>query len=247
MIELTSINNDIVKNTAALAEKKFRDKMGLFLIEGYKPIQEAMACGVEIEKIFFLKEENIAATEKYLVNEAILKKICTTTTACEIVAVAKKKDYIVEQLNGKAILLLENIKDPGNIGTMIRTAVAMGIGAVILSGDVVDIYNPKVVRSSVGNMFKIPVVHSDDFEKIKYQFRNHKFIGTTLDESKSPVPLNDVNFNIGTVIMFGSEANGLSEKAQGFVDEYIKIPMKSGVESLNVAISAGIIMYKAFN
>lgn len=245
MIELTSINNDVIKNTAALAEKKFRDKTGLFLIEGRKCIEEAMSCGVEIEKVFSLKEENIAAGEKYLVNDAILKKISTTSSACEIVAVAKKKEYKVEQLNGKTIVLLENVKDPGNIGTIIRTAVALGAAAVILSGDVVDIYNPKIVRSSVGNMFKIPVVYSNDFDKIKHQFRNHKFVGTTLDESKSPTELNNTNFNIGTVMMFGSEADGLSEGIQKYIDEYVKIPMKSGVESLNVAITAAIVLYKA--
>lgn len=245
MIELTSINNDIVKDAAALAEKKFRDKTGLFLIEGKKCVEEAIASGIEITKLFSLKNEELENCEKYLVTEPILKKISTTTTAPSIIAIAKKKEYTVEQLDGKTIILLENIKDPGNIGTIIRTAVALGAGAIILSGEVVDIYNPKVIRSSVGNMFKIPIVNSDDFEKIKHQFRNHKFVGTILDEDKSPIELNKANFNIGTVIMFGSEADGLTEKAQQHVDEYVKIPMRNDVESLNIAISAGIIMYKA--
>lgn len=245
VIELTSVNNQVVKDAAALSDKKFRDKSGLFLIEGRKCVEEAVKSGIELEKIFSLKEESIVSKEVYLVNEAVLKKISTTATAPDIVAIAKKKKFTIEQLNGKTIILLENIKDPGNVGTIIRTAVALGAAAIILSGDVVDIYNPKVVRSSVGSMFKIPIVQSDDFDKIRYQLRNHKFVGTILDESKSPTTLQEANFNIGTLIMFGSEADGLSEKAQQYVDEYIKIPMRNQVESLNIAISAGIIMYKA--
>ena len=88
-------------------------------------------------------------------------------------------------------------------------------------------------------------MHNDDFEQIRYQFRNHKFIGTVLDPEKSPVDLDSVNFNMPVVIMFGSEADGLSSKAMEYVHEFVKIPLQNEVESLNIAISAGIILYKA--
>lgn len=244
-IAITSINNDSVKLAAALDQKKFRDETGLFLLEGKKPIEEAIKAGLIIEKLFSLEEEIFDAKEKFLVTEAILKKISTTQSAPEMIAVAKKKEYDFKQLNGKTVLLLENIKDPGNLGAIIRTASALGVHLIVLCGDCVDLYNPKVIRSATGNLFQIPVVHNDDFEQIRYQFRNHKFIGTVLDPEKSPVALDSVNFNMPVVIMFGSEADGLSSKAMEYVHEFVKIPLQNEVESLNIAISAGIILYKA--
>lgn len=242
---ITSVNNDIVKLAASLEQKKFRDETGLFLLEGKKPIEEAIKAGVEIEKLFSLKEESINAKESYIVTESVMKKISTTQTPPNITAIAKKKNYNLEQLNGKTVLLLENIKDPGNLGTIIRTAAALGAHLIVLTGDCVDLYNPKVIRSATGNIFKVPVVYSNDWEQMRHQFRNHKFIGTILDPDKHPIDLNKVNFNMPTVIMFGSEANGLSSTAMKYVHEYIKIPLQNEVESLNLAISAGIILYKA--
>lgn len=244
-VKITSINNEIVKFAAALEQKKFRDETGLFLLEGKKPIEEAIKSGVEIEKIFSSKEEFFEAKEHFLVTEAILHKISTTKSAPDIIAIAKKKEYDFTKLNGKTVLLLENIKDPGNLGTIIRTATALGAHLIVLSGECVDLYNPKVIRSATGNLFQIPIVHNDDFEQIRYQFRNHKFIGTILDPAKSPIALDKVNFNMPVVIMFGSEADGLSDKAIEYVHEFVKIPLKNEVESLNIAISAGIILYKA--
>lgn len=244
-IKITSMSNDIVKLAASLEQKKFRDETGLFLLEGKKPIEEAIKAGIEIEQLFSLKEENFESKENFLVTEAILSKISTTKSTPEIVAVAQKIKYEFTQLNGKTILLLENIKDPGNLGTIIRTATALGVHLIILAGECVDFYNPKVIRSATGNLFQIPIVQNDDFEQIRYQFRNHKFIGTILDPEKAPVDLNQVNFKMPVVIMFGSEADGLSSKAMEYVQEFVKIPLKNEVESLNIAVSAGIILHKA--
>jgi TrmH family RNA methyltransferase len=245
-IKISSVHNEQVKFAAGLEQKKFRDETGLFLLEGKKPIEEAIKAGIEIEKLFSLKEEIFDAKEKFLVTEAVLNKIATTKSAPEIIAVVKKKTYEFAQLNGKVILLLENIKDPGNLGTIIRTATALGVHLIILVGECVDFYNPKVIRSATGNLFQIPIVHNDDFEQIRHQFRNHKFVGTILDPSKSPVDVDKVNFKMPVVIMFGSEADGLSEKAVEYVHEFVKIPLENEVESLNIAVSAGIILYKVF-
>ncbi|MDD3419331.1 MAG: RNA methyltransferase [Candidatus Gastranaerophilales bacterium] len=242
---ITSVNNDIIKLAASLEQKKFRDETGLFLLEGKKPLEEAIKAGVEIEKLFLSKEESYAAKESYIVTESVMKKISTTQTPPSVAAIAKKQDYTLEQLNGKTIVLLEDIKDPGNLGTIIRTAAALGAHLIVLTGDCVDLYNPKVIRSATGNIFKVPIVYSNDWEQMRHQFRNHKFIGTILDPDKHPIELNKANFNMPTVIMFGSEANGLSPKAMEYVQEYIKIPLQNEVESLNLAISAGIILYKA--
>lgn len=242
---ITSVNNDIVKLAASLEQKKFRDETGLFLLEGEKPIQEALKFGIKIDKIFSLKETDFEAKEKYLATETVLKKIATTQTPPEIVAIARKKEYEIEKLNGKTILLLENIKDPGNLGAIIRTATGLGVHLIILSGACVDVYNPKVIRAATGNLFQIPIAKCSDFAQIRHQFRNHKFIGTILDEDKFPINLNRVNFNMPILVMFGSEAEGLSQDAISYVDEFVKIPLHNEVESLNIAISAAIVLYEA--
>lgn len=242
---ITSVNNDIVKFAASLEQKKFRDESGLFLLEGEKPIEEAIKNGIEIEKIFSLKENDFKAKEKFIVTEPVIKKIATTQTPPEIVAIASKKEYDFEKLNGKTVLLLENIKDPGNLGTIIRTATGLGVHLIILSGDCVDLYNPKVIRAATGNLFQIPIAKCSDFKQIRHQFRNHKFIGTILDEDKFPINLNRVNFNMPILIIFGSEADGLSQEAINYVDEFVKIPLQNEVESLNIAVSASIVLYQA--
>lgn len=242
---ITSVNNDMVKFATALEQKKFRDETRLFLLEGKKAIEEAIKNGIKIEKIFSSEETDFEAEEKFLVTEPVMKKIATTQTPPEIIAIARKKEYEFEKLNGKTILLLENIKDPGNLGTIIRTATGLGVHLIILAGDCVDLYNPKVIRAATGNLFQIPVVKYDDLAVIRKQFRNHKFLGTILDPTKSPTDLDKVNFNMPVVIMFGSEADGLSPSAAGYVDEFVKIPLQNEVESLNVAVCASIVLYQA--
>lgn len=242
---ITSVNNDIVKFAASLEQKKFRDEMSLFLLEGKKSIEEAIKNGLKIEKIFSIEETDFEAEEKFLVTEAVMKKIATTQTPPDITAVAHKKEYDFEKLNGRTILLLENIKDPGNLGTIIRTATGLGVHLIVLTGDCVDLYNPKVIRAATGNLFQIPIAKCDDLALIRRQFRNHKFLGTILDSDKSPTDLEKVNFNMPVVMMFGAEADGLSPAAASYVDEFVKIPLKNEVESLNVAVCASIVLYQA--
>ena len=168
MQEITSVNNELVKETVKLQQKKYRDKTDKFLLEGYKCIEEAFHAGLELEYVFVLKEK----IEEYLylgaclisTSNPVLKKISTTDSAPDAVAVARKKLYSVEDLkNAKKVVLLENIKDLGNLGTVLRSSVAFGADAVVLYGkECADLYNPKCVRSTVGNLWKIPVVYLDD-------------------------------------------------------------------------------------
>ena len=160
-MEITSINNDLVKETVKLQQKKYRTEN--FLLEGYKPVEEAYNAGINIEYAFVLKEKADAykflGDKVILTNEQVLKKISTTDTAPDIVAVGHKKSYSAENLKkAKKVVLLENIKDYGNLGTILRTSVAFGADAIVLYGESVDLYNPKCVRSSVGNLWKIPAI-----------------------------------------------------------------------------------------
>ena len=249
MQEITSVNNELVKETVKLQQKKYRDKTDKFLLEGYKCIEEAFHAGLELEYVFVLKEK----IEEYLylgaclisTSNPVLKKISTTDSAPDAVAVARKKLYSVEDLkNAKKVVLLENIKDLGNLGTVLRSSVAFGADAVVLYGkECADLYNPKCVRSTVGNLWKIPVVYLDDFVVLRELFEDFERVATLprakkyLKECKVKAPL---------LVMFGSEADGLSNELIEFSTKHVKIEMSDRVESLNLSVSCAVVLYELF-
>lgn len=247
-MEITSVNNEVVKNTVKLQQKKYRNSENKFLLEGYKAIKEAFDAGITIEKIFvdknktkeydFLKDKIIQTTEP------VLKKLSTTETAPESVAVGIQKIYDTNILKTiQKVVLLENIKDLGNLGTILRSAVAFGADAVVLYGESVDIYNPKCVRASVGNLWKIPVFHIKDYNQLQHIFEKFNKIAT-LPRSKNL--LKNFKAELPVLIMFGSEADGLSEELIKFSTNSVKIEMAETVESLNLAVSVSIILYELF-
>lgn len=242
--EITSINNELVKETVKLQQKKYRDKENKFLLEGFKSIEEAYNAGIKIEYVFTVNKQKYSFIENLiLTTEPILKKISTTESAPDAVAVAIKKDVPVESLKGlKRFVLLENIKDLGNLGTILRTSAAFGVDAVVLYGkECADIYNPKCVRSTVGNLWKIPVVYVDEFKQLQGMFQNFNRIAT-LPLAKET--LKDFKVNEPFVVMFGSEADGLSEELVNFATKNVKIEMASNVESLNLSVSCAVVLYK---
>ena len=249
MQEITSVNNDLVKETAKLQQKKYRDKTGKFLLEGFKCIEEAFNAGLEIEYTFVLKEKQaeygFLGERVVCTSEPVLKKISTTDSAPDAVAIARKKLYSVEDLkNTKKVVLLENIKDLGNLGTVLRSAVAFGADAVVLYGkECADLYNPKCVRSTVGNLWKIPVVYIEKFDVLQKLFGNFERLATLprakeyLKECKVKAPL---------LVMFGSEADGLSNELIEFSTKHVKIEMSDRVESLNLSVSCAVVLYELF-
>jgi len=248
MIEITSVNNDIVKETAKLQQKKYRQISGRFLLEGQKLIEEALKSGITVEKVFVIKENyaNLKScnAEIILTNRAVMKKISTTDTAPEIAAVALQPENNIERLKASnKVILLENIADAGNLGTIIRTAAAFKIGSVVLYGDTVDIYNPKCVRSTVGNLWKTNIVHLSNINDLKNYFKDYEILAT-LPKTKNSVMLKDWKPAKKSLVMFGSEANGLSDELKNLAGKNLTIEMNSDVESLNLGISAGIVMYK---
>lgn len=246
-MEITSVNNDLVKETVKLQQKKYRTEK--FLLEGYKTIKEAHEAGIEIEYVFVepnkAKEYEFIADKLIITNDAVLKKISTTDSAPESVGVAYKKNYDKSLLeNTKRVVLLENIKDTGNLGTILRTAVAFGIDAIILYGESVDLYNPKCVRASVGNLWKIPVFEIKDFSELKTLFSGYHRIATL---PRATSYLKDYEPKLPYLVMFGSEADGLSTELIDFSTESVKIEMANTVESLNLSISCAIVLYKLGN
>lgn len=248
MIEITSLTNETVKETVKLQQKKYREETGLFLLEGFKPVEEAIENGIDVVRIFLRDIDvlkNIPSNVEIVkTNDAVLKKISTTDTAPSVVAVARQK--IVSDTwikTAKKIVLFEGVKDAGNLGTILRTASAFGMDGVILYGETVDLYNPKCVRASVGNLWKNNVLKITSFEELKNCLAEFTKIGT-LPKSDNSVYLNEFQFSEKSCVFFGSEADGLSEELKKLADMNVTIEMKNSVESLNLGVSASIIMYK---
>ena len=178
-----------------------------------------------------------------LTNEAVLKKISTTDTPPEIAAVAVQKHYDKKLLEAcKKVVLLENIRDLGNLGTILRTSVAFGADAIVLYGECADLYNPKCVRSSVGNLWKIPVVQIKEFDELSV-FNDFVRVATL---PRANTYLKDFTVSPPCLVMFGSEADGLSPELVGFANREVKIEMASSVESLNLSVSCAVVLYKLF-
>lgn len=244
-MKITSVNNELVKETAKLLKGKYRDEFGLFLIEGEKGVQEALEAEIKIERIFAIDGcRNFDSVEIIETTEAVLSKISDAKSAPKIVAVAQKPEYNIEEFkNYKKVMLLEGIKDAGNLGTILRTASAFGIDGIVLYGDTVDLYNPKCVRSTVGCLWKTPVVQIKDIKLLKEIFTSYERIAT-LPKGVNVIPLNNYMPATKALIMFGSEADGLSDELKEFATKNVTIEMADNVESLNLSVSAAIFMYK---
>ena len=244
-MKITSVNNDLVKETAKLLKGKYRDETGLFLIEGEKGVKEAISAGVNIERIFVLEGINGYPEEKIIeTSEAVLSKISDAKSAPKVVAVAHQiKTGVNDIKDAKRVILLEGIKDAGNLGTILRTTSAFGIDGIILYGDTVDLYNPKCVRSTVGCLWKTPVINIKDFKALKDSFSPYERIAT-LPAGTNVIQLEDYTPSEKVLIMFGSEADGLSEELKNFATKNVTIEMAENVESLNLSISVGVVAYK---
>ena len=244
-MKITSVNNDLIKETAKLLRGKYREETGLFLIEGEKGVKEALDAGLQIERIFVLEGVNGYPEAKVIeTTEAILSKISDAKSAPKVVAVAKqpKQDFKILE-TAKKVVLLEGIKDAGNLGTILRTASAFGIDSVVLYGDTVDLYNPKCVRSTVGCLWKIPVAQIKDFKVLEEIFAPFERVAT-LPKGENVVSLEEYQHAEKTLVMFGSEADGLSDELKNFATKNVTIEMQKDVESLNLSVSASVIMYK---
>ena len=244
-MKITSVNNDLVKETAKLLRGKYRDESGLFLIEGEKGVNEAIEAGVNIERIFVLEGINNYPEEKIIeTTEAVLSKISDAKSAPKVVAVAHQlKTGLNDIKNAKRLILLEEIKDAGNLGTILRTASAFGIDGIVLYGDAVDLYNPKCVRSTVGCLWKTPVIKVKDFKELKNIFTPYERVAT-LPKGDNVIGLSNYKPSEKVLIMFGSEADGLSEELKSFATKNVTIEMAENVESLNLSISVGVVAYK---
>lgn len=255
------MSNSQIKNLIQLQKKgKVRREQQVFIIEGIKMFQEVpldrlvktyicesfyknlMKDGTEQAEISL---ENI----KYeIVQDKVFHEISDTVTPQGILAVVKIKDYklgqILEQPNPH-LIFLEDLRDPGNLGTILRTGEGAGVTGIILSKSCVDIYNPKVIRSTMGSIYRIPFIYVED---MKQAIEQAKACGISLYAAHLAGQKNydQEDYTKACGMLIGNEANGLSEEIAGLATKYIKIPMEGKVESLNAAIAASLLMYEVY-
>lgn len=182
----------------------------------------------------------------YVLPDNLFREVSDTENPQGILAVAKMPDYsLYETVQGESlVVILEEVQDPGNMGTILRTAHAAGFNAVIVLKGSVDVYNPKTIRSSAGSIFHIPVILCENVEECMRYLKGMdiKIFGAHLDAKKSHY---QVKLDKNAAILIGNEARGLSDGIIKYVDEKIKIPIPGGAESLNASVAAGIIIYEA--
>ena len=255
-MELTAVTNPQVKAAAELKLKKHRQARGLFLAEGLRTVEEAVA-SKQVESIFYtaieddrtravLEEAAAQQVKLTCVSDAVLKKIADTETPQGIIAVCRMQVTALEDLlaSGKMLLVLDRVGDPGNVGTMLRTADAAGIGGLVLLKGSVDIYAPKTVRSSMGSLFHVPVlagVGESEFIESAHN-AGYELLVTCLDGADN---LYEADLHGRLAFVMGNEANGVSAGLLAAADKRVFIPMAGRAESLNVAMAAGIVMFEA--
>ena len=255
-MEITSVNNALVKATAELKQKKYRQERQLFLAEGLRTVEEAIESNTVIQLFYTaIEDERTRAVletaaekglELYCVSENVMKKISDTDSPQGIVAVCKMQNMKLENLfaKGEMLLVLDRVGDPGNVGTMLRTADAAGIGGIVLLKGCVDIYAPKTVRSTMGSLFHIPVfAGADEALFIKAAKRaGYELLVTTLEGADN---LYKADLRGRIAFVMGNEANGVTSTLLQEADKRVYIPMQGRAESLNVAIAAGVVMFEA--
>lgn len=253
---ITSKDNDTIKFLKKLKDKKYRDQENAYIIEGAKLIKEAIQENIKIKMIILcdgcsaenaidsdLKYE-IAKYECICVSEKIFLGLTNVVNPQGILAVVEKNNNTNEiDYNDDLFLILDDLQDPGNMGTILRTADSINLKQIIVSKGSADVYNPKVVRSTMGAIFRIKVIESDDLAKTIKEMKKHKIkvVATSLQTDKN---IYDINYE-KTAIVIGNEANGVSEKVFETVDEKIKIPMAGKTESLNASVATAIVLYEA--
>lgn len=239
---ITSLDNDKVKKYASLKEKKYRDMENQFIVEGMHLVLEAYKAGLVEELILEQDEVTMIDAPIVYVTKEIIKKISTLETPVNIMALCKK---MTPNANlGTKLLLLDKIQDPGNLGTIIRSSKAFNVDTIVLGDETVDIYNPKVIRSTQGAMFHINIISKNLVDLIKeLKTIEIPVYGTNVEYGNDIRLLKDKDKEKYALVM-GNEGNGVSSEVLELCDSYIFIEMNQVIESLNVAIATSILLYE---
>ena len=237
-MQIESVNNPKIKNLIKLKEKKYRDLTNTFIVEGDHLVREALKKELVIE-IYSLSDEDYGVPS-FKITEAVMKKITNQVSISPIIALCKKMGE--EAIKGP-VLILDGIQDPGNLGTIVRSAVAFSMPNIIISDNSVDLYNPKVIRSTEGMLFHVNAIRKNLSEYLPTLKKDYQIIGTDV---RMGVNIRNLSLNSNYGIVIGSEGSGMGV-SKDFCDTFIKIPMSDKCESLNAGVSASIIMYECDN
>ncbi len=255
MQRITSKDNEIVKHIKKLKDKKYRDMSNEYVIEGIKLVQEAVQEKAPIKQIILCDDcEKSAAIPKDLmyeiakqeciyVSEKVFKYLTEVQTPQGILAIIEKNKKDIEiDYTEDIIVALDDVQDPGNLGTILRTVDSIGLTQILVSKGTADSYNPKVVRSTMGAIFRVKIIECENLKQTLKEIKKHKFkvVVSSLQTENS---LYDINYH-KKVIVIGNEANGVEQEIQELADEKIKIPMLGKTESLNASVATGIILYE---
>ncbi len=255
---ITSTSNQKVRQVVQWQNKaKERKKAGIFLAEGFKMLEEAPEDW--IREIYLSQDcldkakENTLIWKKLLqkgyetVSEEVFRKMSDTQTPQGVLTVLRRPEYRLDELlkqEKPLFAVLEDLQDPGNLGTIVRTGEGAGITGVIMSAQTVDIFNPKVIRATMGSIYRVPFVYVENIvETIKDM--QESGIHTYAAHLKGEKYYDSFSFREPTAFLIGNEGNGLKKETADMAEFYLKIPMEGKVESLNAAIAAALLMYEA--
>lgn len=250
---IQSKDNVLIKEVKKLKEKRFRVEKSQFLIEGFRFVEEALKSSFEVPYIFlsessmprwqsFQMDQKLQkSTKLYVVKESILKLISSTETPQGIVAVINNKTVGIIDKDGFYVLV-DKLQDPGNMGTIIRSAHASGALGVIVTKGTVDAYNEKTLRSTMGSVFNIPIIEDKDFSVVKrLKEKGFKLVVSSLEDSKN---FYDIDLTKNVIIAVGNEGSGISSEVYSIGDIRVKIPMPGNAESLNAGAAASIMLFE---
>ena len=255
MQKISSKDNSLIKHIKKLKEKKYRDEFNEYIIEGIKMLKEAIDQKAKINKVIFSEsfiennsieeflEANISESDIICVSDTIFKIITEVGTPQGVLAIIEKNEEIdINLLDDEIFIALDNLQDPGNLGTILRTADSANIKNILVSKGTVDCYSSKVVRSTMGAIYRCKVIECENLQK-SLEILNDKgynIIVTALDAKET---IYDINYS-KSVIVIGNEANGVSKEVQDIANKKVIIPMLGKTESLNASVAAGIIIYE---
>lgn len=254
MKKITSLLNPEIKELYKLKKSRNRKSSNKFLIDGERELEIAISSGVKIEKIFICEELSSSSQifiKKHdknlitLVSSDVFKKLAYKEKPDGFLALAIKENKTLKNINQNKesiVLILEAVEKPGNLGAIIRTAYAAGLKTIILTENQTDVYNPNVIRSSEGMVFKLNIIESSSEDALSWLKSNKiKIYSTTIEKG---VDYSKNKYESKSALVFGSEANGLSSFWLDVCDKKIKIPMAPNIDSLNVSVSVAIILFE---
>lgn len=241
---ITSLQNEQIKTWRKLHKRKYRHEMNSFLVEGMHLIDEAIKSGAHIEQIIVQEAIPIPEHWKYhpliTVSKTVFTSLAQTEKSQGIIAVITMQK--LEKRASGPVLLLDGLQDPGNVGTIIRTADAVGAAEVLIGKGTVDIYNEKVIRATQGSLFHIRITHVDLKEAItQLKMEDYTIWASALEDATT---LSDAKFTQKDALIVGNEGSGISSTSLNLADQIVKVPIYGEAESLNVSVATGILLYE---